>query len=205
MSLAGHELEIKEMYFNEGKPMQEIGDHFGVSREAVRQYLNRHFPGEVGGREFRKQIMAAEREANDAEDLEQRMAEALPCVVCYEPVTRRTGGRGDNRTCQPAHSKLWSSARFLLDPELRKRQRLSIANSILRHKHAHEPSAITWAKKVRDGKPIDSRTYVRSNSGAREAYEEVMRIRSKKCSLCGTHTTEKRAARHHAAHMKGTI
>lgn len=210
MSLPGREdkegtAQVATMYFGEGKSYQEIAEVFGVSREAVRQFLNRRFPDRVGGRTFRQELVAADKAVAEEKDLEKRIAEAPACVVCYEPVTRRTGGRGNNRTCKPEHSDLWSRARFLLDPELRKRQRLSMANSILRHKKSHLPSSIGWAERLVEGEPINTKNYKRANSGARKAFEEVMRIRAKNCSVCGTLDDEKKATKHHLAHMKGKI
>lgn len=180
MSLSDHEQEIATLYFGEGKSYQDIADQFGVSREAVRQFLNRHFPDRVGGRTFRKELRSAEKKATEEALLEARKAGAPECAVCYDPVTRKTGGRGENRTCSAHHSELWSKARFLLNEELRERQRLSMANSILRYHESHLPSAVAWAQKVVNGEPINTRTYVRKESQARQAYEEVMQIRAER-------------------------
>lgn len=171
MGLAEHEGDIARMYFGEGESYQEIADRYGVSKEAVRQFLNRHFPNRVGGRLFRQQLARAEKElAKEAND-------GVSCAVCFGPVTRRTGGRGENRTCSTTHSELWAKARFLLDPVLRERQRLSIARSIIRYPDQHPDSQVRWATKLIEGKPINSKAYSRRDSEAQRAYDEVMRIR----------------------------
>ena len=180
MSLLDHKEDIARMYFVQGKSYQEVADEFGVTREAVRQFLNRQFPDRQRGHAFRQEFRRAERDRAKTEDLKARTVDAPPCVVCYEPVTRRTGGRGTNRTHSPECSELWSKARFLLDEGLREKQRLSMAHSILRYKESHLPSAITWANKVIKKKPINARTYIRRDSEARRAYDEVMRIRAGK-------------------------
>lgn len=179
-SLAEHEKDIAQAYFGEGKSYQEIANEYGKSREAVRQFLNRHFPDRVGGRTFRRELRTAERRKEEEVSRAEREVDAPKCVVCFTPVTRKTGGRGTNRTCSPECSELWSKARFLLDPVLKERQRLSMAKSILRYPQNHVESTVQWAKKVVNGDPIETRTYVRQNSQAREAYEEVLRIRARR-------------------------
>lgn len=179
-ALSEHTDDIERMYFEQGQSYQEIGDKFGRSREAIRQFLNRHFSDKVRGRDFRSQWIAAERAESDAAEERQRVEDAPKCVICFDPVTRRTGGRGDNRTCSPEHSDLWAQARFLLDPVLREKQRQSMAKSILNHPDKHVDSAKRWAEKVRNGETIEARTYVRKDSQARRAYDEVMRIRAEK-------------------------
>lgn len=178
--LADHKDDIAELYFGQGQSYQEIADRYGRSREAVRQFLNRHFPHKVRGREFRRQLVNEERIRVEAEDLEQRKVDAPLCAVCWEPVTRRTGGRGTNRTCKSEHAALWAKARFLLDDDLRKRQRVSMANSILKNRQSHSSSAVAWAQKVVSGLDTETRTYERKDSGARQAYDEVMKIRKKR-------------------------
>ena len=179
-SLSDHKDDIARMYFGEGRSYQEIGDHFGKTREAVRQFLNRHFPGRVGGRTFRQELRNAERKRIEEKDLEIRRAIAPPCIICYKPVTRKTGGRGTNRTCCSEHSELWSKARFLLNPELRDRQRLSMARSIIKYQDFRPSSAVSWANKVVKGESINTRTYAYRDSEARRAYEKVLQIREGK-------------------------
>lgn len=178
--LADHKDEIHDLYFEQGKPMQEIGDKYGKSREAVRQFLNRHYPDRETGREFRSRLRAEERERTATEVEEAKVKDAPPCVICGEPVTRPTGGRGSRRTCSTEHSNLWAKARFLLDPELRERQRQSIARSILKFRQHKKQNEIEWALKVVNGEPINTRTYVMPGSQARKAFDEVMRIRAEK-------------------------
>lgn len=178
--LADHRDEIERLYFEHGESYQEIADRFGKSREAVRQFLNRYFPGRTPGRTFRQGINEQERLDRETAEEEARRAEAEPCVICGDPVVRGIGGRGKHKTCSPEHSRLWASARFLLDPSLREKQRISIAQSTLRYADDRPASAVKWARKVVNGEPINTRTYTIIGSKAQAAYEEVMRIRKEK-------------------------
>jgi len=180
MALSEHKDDIARLYFEEGHSYQEIADQYGVSREAVRQFLNRYFPERKPGREFRSELRAEKREEKSEEEHQERVKDAIPCIICGDPVTRPLGGRGKRKTCSPEHSKLWSKARFLLDDELREAQRHSMARSILKYQDSHLPSAVAWATKIVNGEHINSRTYVMKGSQARLAYEEVMRIRAEK-------------------------
>lgn len=179
--LKTYKKDIHQAYFVEGQSYQQIADRYGKSREAVRQFLNNHFPEEpVKGREFRQQRRQEDREKREAALEEAREKIAPVCVVCYSPVLRKTGGRGPNRTCSPYHSELWSKARFLLDPDLRERQRQSMARSILRYPNLHKPSSVDWAHRVIGGQPVNSGNRTHQDSQARQAYEEVLQIREGK-------------------------
>lgn len=177
--LSDYKDEIEQLYFVERLTYEEIADRYGKSREAVRQFLNRHFPDRVPGREFRRVIAQEEREAKDVES-EPDPTDRPKCVICGDPISSGTGGRGGRKTCSTRHSELWSRARFLLDPVLRERQRQSMARSILRHKKSRQQTSIDWAKKIINGEPINTRTYVMPDSKAQRAYDEVMKIREEK-------------------------
>lgn len=172
--------EIERLYFVDGKTYQEIGDRFERSREAVRQYLNRNFPDREKGTDFRHKIKVESRAKKEDKARRERQINSLPCVICGEPVLRNTGGKGIRRTCSPEHSVLWSRARFLLDDELRERQRLSMARSILKYREDHLPGAISWSLKIINGEPVNSKPQTRKDSKARLAYEEVVQIRANK-------------------------
>jgi hypothetical protein len=70
---ASQDPRVEEMVrlHQEGKTLQEIGDHFSVSRERVRQILKAH--GAPSGREIRARRLAGEREI----DFSKKSAEAL--------------------------------------------------------------------------------------------------------------------------------
>lgn len=172
--------DIEQAYFVEGQSYQEIANRYGKSREAVRQFLKNYFPERSRGREFRQQRRQEDREKRETLAEEAREKAAPLCAVCYSPVLRRTGGRGPNRTCSPHHSELWSKARFLLDPELREKQRQSMARSILRYPNLHKPSSVDWAHRVIRGQPVNSGNRIHQDSQARRAYEEVLQIRKGK-------------------------
>lgn len=205
--LSDHIEAIGKMYFEQGLNYRAIGEHFGKSGEAVRQVLDRHFPDRVGGRAFRKQLLEAEKAAAAEQELEERRADAPPCVVCYGPVLgRRAGAKGKNRTCSPEHAQLWSRARFLLDPGMRAKQRKSMARSTLKYPENHKATSLAWAEKVLADKPVAARNgeYIR-RSASREAYDEVKRIRAKSCKTCRNLKTRGDEIRHHEEHMKGLV
>lgn len=64
------ELKMAEMY-RQGLTLQKIGDHFGVTRERVRQLIGRHgLDGDDGGRQkVRERTLARKRAVDDARDL----------------------------------------------------------------------------------------------------------------------------------------
>ena len=184
MKLSDHREEIAHSYFEEGESYQEIANRYGKSREAVRQFLNKYFPDRVPGVSFRKELNEQKRAVVEAERVAKALERAVPCVVCGDPVLRRTGGQGTKRACSSKHSSLWAKARFLLDEEMGFRQRRSTAKSILKHPRDHSAGKVSWAKKVVAGKASAGRKFAPRDSEARRAYEEVMEIRKAKYDEC---------------------
>lgn len=174
--LSEHIDEIEDLYFVQQLSYQEIADKYGKTREAIRQFLNLHFPKRESGWEFRKTARAQERAVEVAAEDAFILENAPSCVICFKPVLRKTGGSGKNRTCCHEHAVLWSQARFLLDDNQREKQRKSTAKSVLRYSEDHDESERKWARQVLRGAPRQ-RTYARKDSKAFHAYLEVMRIR----------------------------
>lgn len=172
--------EIENMYFGQGLSYQEIANHYGKSREAIRQFLNRHFPERVSGKEFRSKLNQQRR--NHVRQLvAERKAEVKgKCVICYGPVYSNYGGpQAKARTCSPEHAQLWVKARYILDPSSKKRQRISTARSILKNKDKYSEASVRWATRViKDGMP-PKRSYRINSSEASAAYEEILKIRAK--------------------------
>lgn len=172
--------EIERLYFGQGLSYQEIANQYGKSREAIRQFLNRHFPERVSGKEFRSKLNT-QRRSHVQQLINERKAEVKgQCVICGGPVTSNYGGpRAKARTCSPEHAELWVKARYILDPNSKKRQRISTAKSILKNEERYSESATRWAKRVlKDGMP-PKRSYRINNSEASAAYEKVLEIRRK--------------------------
>src|SRR3954469_3788629 len=91
--LRDHKDAIEKMYFRDGASYQEIADTYGKSREAVRQFLNREFDrAPRAGVAFRHEIQKEAKE-QAREELQAALREAAPlCVICGDPVLRKTGG-----------------------------------------------------------------------------------------------------------------
>lgn len=182
-TLKFHEEDLIRLYYVEGKSYQAIGKIYGKSREAIRLALNEARPNRFAGSEFREFWDTVRREQDAAIKKAEFERIAPRCVICGDKVLRKTGGQGRNRTCSPEHSALWTRARFLLDPVLKQRQRISMAHSVLRNREKHATGAVTWAENILAGKlPVnqESPESTQSNSLAQQAYREVMRIRAEK-------------------------
>lgn len=178
--LLDHKDEIEKMYFGQGLSYQEIANHYGKSREAVRQFLNRYFPERISGKEFRSKLNQ-QRRNHVRKLIEERKAEPTgKCVICFGPVFLNYGGpHAKARTCSPEHAQLWVTARYILDPSSRKRQRISTAKSILKNKDRYAEASVRWANRVlKEGMP-PKRSYRINNSKASAAYDEILKIRAK--------------------------
>lgn len=172
--------EIERLYFGQGLSYQEIANQYGKSREAIRQFLNRHFPERISGKEFRSKLNV-QRRSHVQQLISERKAEVKGhCIICGGPVTSNYGGpRAKVRTCSPEHAELWVKARYILDANSKKRQRISTAKSILKNEERYSESAIRWAKRVLDDGMPPKRSYRINNSEASTAYEKVLEIRRK--------------------------
>lgn len=178
--LIDHKDEIEKMYFGQGFSYQEIANHYGKSREAIRQFLNRHFPERISGKEFRAKLNN-QRQTHFRQLMQETRTKVRgQCVICGGNVTTNRGGpHAKARTCSPQHAQLWVKARYILDPNSKKRQRNSTAKSILKHPERYSDSSVRWANRVlNDGMP-PKRKYRINSSEASAAYEEVLRIRAK--------------------------
>lgn len=171
--------EIEKMYFGQGLSYQEIANHYGKSREAIRQFLNRQFPERISGKEFRAKLNN-QRQAHVRQLVKERRSEVKgECIICGGPVFDNYGGpHAKARTCSSEHAQLWVKARYILDPSSKKRQRVSTAKSVLKHPERYSESSVRWANRVlKEGMP-PKRKYRINTSEASAAYEEVMRIRA---------------------------
>lgn len=177
--LIDHIKEISKLYFEEGQSYAEIAQRYGKTREAVRQFLNKNFPDRESGKEFRSKINEERREVAEQE-AERNRKPVGNCVICGIAVFTNYGGpKAKVRTCSSEHAKLWVTARYNLDADFRKRQRISTARSILRHSERYSPASIRWAKKVLEDKMPPRRSYRLRDSQSSEAFEQVMKIRKK--------------------------
>lgn len=177
--LINHIDDISKMYFQDGRSYAEIAQKYGKTREAVRQFLNKNFPGREPGKEFRSKINQERRRVAERE-AERNRRPVGNCVICNKPVFTNYGGpKAKVRTCSPEHAKLWVAARYNLDSDFRRRQRASTARSILKHPEKYKASSVKWAKKVLEDELPPRRSYRLRDSQSSEAFEQVMMIRKK--------------------------
>lgn len=170
--------EIERMYFGQGFSYQEIANHYGKSREAIRQFLNRHFPERMSGKEFRAKLNNQRRTHINQLIQESRNKVTGQCIICGGNVTTNRGGpNAKARTCGPEHAQLWVKARYILDPNSKKRQRISTAKSVLKHPDRYSDSSVRWANRVLNEGMPPKRKYRINSSEASAAYNEVMKIR----------------------------
>lgn len=112
--------------------LQEIGDRFGITREAVRQQLKRWGPSDLAER---KQGVADQQKT--ATLFEQRASTATVCVTCEYWVLRGS----KYKTCSEECARLYFAVRRYLDPKHRFDQGQAMARLRLRK----NPDDI-WAK-----------------------------------------------------------
>jgi len=170
--------EITDLYFMQGWSYRAIGKKFGKSGEAIRQFLNREYPGRPSGKKFRKEVVAAQNKAREEERIKQ-LDSGQKCAVCpnivYKHITEKM--KEKHLTCSTECSRIWSSARYRLDPEIKERHRLSQAKSILKYPENHKDSEIKWAKKLLNGEQIaDRKPRYRNDSKSSQFYERALEI-----------------------------
>jgi hypothetical protein len=151
-----------------GCTLEEIGNHFGLTRERVRQLLAEQ--GVHSSHVERAKKEAVDRRA--AQQYNQVMAlmqNALDnnrkCVVCDSWVIRRPAGqrspRTMNITCSTECGKLWAAARHRLSAEGWKRHRMFVARSILNNPQGKSPSRIAWAIRLLANPDMPANRYMR--------------------------------------------
>lgn len=160
---------------------QDVGDHFGCTREYVRQCLVKHHRHKRWMEKRKawqeKERRAAERERNrsEREALEERRRTAPPCKVCGAKVMRqRQGEAGDYITCSPECAEAWVRIRYAIDEEAHRQHRLIQARTYLRNPSAYNPSQVRWAKKMlSDSPPEPNRRYQVPDSTTTQILKEI--------------------------------
>jgi len=173
--------EVVRLYFDEGWSYQAIADLYGRSREAVRILLNRYNPDREPGVVFRQRLRDEEKKSKKVVQDQVNLREAPPCVVCFNPVTKKAAIASPHKhwTCCHEHAVLWSRARFILDDELWEQQIASTARSILRYPEEHDEGEVAWADRITSGEISPQRRFTRKGSKSQQAFEEVMGIRER--------------------------
>jgi hypothetical protein len=137
--LAGQGERIVALY-RTGATLQEIGDRYGVSREAIRLVLARYGVTRRDGGAHRR---ISERQVNA---LVRRLVNAKPCRVCGYWILRTFNGK--ERTCSPECSRDWRVLRYILDPAFREAHSLAVADWMIRHPEGYPPAQVLHAMKV---------------------------------------------------------
>lgn len=105
-------VEIKRLYVEELKTLDEIGQRFFLTRERVRQILKRDW--DIAGTGVMSQRTEARRLDVLRSELNDRIANAVPCVACGAWVLRKQRGVAKTRTCSTECQMAWwaSEERF---------------------------------------------------------------------------------------------
>lgn len=153
-----------------GETLQEIADEFGVSKERIRQLIQRYLaatgtsPEEI--RRAKKRDRRAATASRDAraiyEELLRRMSAGRHCEICggYNLRDKRT------KTCSTECAALMkTTARYWTSPERHENHRRQVAQSVLRHPDKYSDRTVEHARAVlSDAPPPPNRRYVsRSN------------------------------------------
>ena len=150
----GHLAELERLYVEEGLTLQELGDRYGVTREAVRIRLPR-------GLFAAKTAKRAERRRTQAflSACERALVDNRVCRVCGSWILRR----GTNIiTCSSECSMAWLVVRSLDDPD---EHRQMTARAYLTKPDVYKPSIIAWAKQMLgDDPPPRNRRFFVSGS-----------------------------------------
>lgn len=163
----------------EGQTLQEIGDHFGITRERVRQILAARPQVQAMWRRRREARKAAERDARRQEQaqVQERRLEAYRkankrCLVCLGLVMREAD------TCSQECADLWVAARYRLDADKQEQRRLASIRYILSHQDTSSPTQIRWAKRAKRGL-VQRREFHWADSHATEAMKRIEALRAR--------------------------
>jgi len=150
--------EAARLRVEEHLTLAQIGEHFGVTREAARLMLKRASVDPRVRVRQRQQVRAQEKEAEHA-------AKLHPCAVCRTLTANKI-------TCGGECSKKWPSIRYHLDPSRARRHWQSTARWTLKHPEKNSATKLRWAKKVLEGTAVPNRRFVVPGSAAAVALEQ---------------------------------
>jgi predicted nucleic acid-binding Zn ribbon protein len=132
-----------------GNTLQEIGDQYGLTRERIRQILDRSYGDRV---HFIRQV-------NKESDTRVRAKKsAKTCPVCLREHNRSA------TTCSHRCSELHVLTRYRRDGDYRERHRIFRAKSVRKHKDKYTPDQVRHAEAILDG---TARRYTRARWHAR--------------------------------------
>lgn len=117
--------------------LEAIGAKFGMSRERIRQIVNREGV-------FISDVRARRAEARIAEDEALRQA---VCRVCRRPFRRV----GNTSTCSADCARLRVIGRHYLEPEKAAQGMVNQATTILRRPEKYKAASVRWAERVLAG------------------------------------------------------
>lgn len=132
-----------------GEALTEVAARLGITRERARQIANMYLTP-VQRRELRRAVAKEAKAVIAEKKLARTKAGALPCLVCYAPVTRSHTAK----TCSPTCARLWVRARLQIDPLAKAKWRRAMATSILTNMHGDDPATVAkrkWATRLLSG------------------------------------------------------
>jgi hypothetical protein len=158
--------------------MAEIGRDFGVSRERVRQWLEK-LPPTMRGPAGREKIYWNAARRQMLVTIIERLNEEIVCAVCGGWVIRRRRGprstsEAEFPTCSRECAETIEVARWRVSNDLHERHRRYVARSILNHPEGKSVSKIGWAKAMlSDDPPPPNRRFALPDSNATRVAKRI--------------------------------
>ena len=137
-----HLVELERLYVEEGLTLQQLGDRYGVTREAVRLRL----PSGLSAIRLEKKAVRRTARAFLMR-CHRALVDNRVCPVCGSWVLR---GGETTVTCSSECAEAWPILRSVDDPDSHRRQ---MARTFLAKPGAYKPSAVVWAKKMLEDNP----------------------------------------------------
>lgn len=125
------------------RTLQDVAEHFGVSREYVRQQVQKRAPGMYERRKQAKREESRRRQLTPRQRMMEDNPEAFPCRVCGTPLPT-----GRTAFCCDEHYKVWFGLRYHLDPKMRQTHKKAVAAWAARNPERVSEYHVRHAEKV---------------------------------------------------------
>jgi transcriptional regulator with XRE-family HTH domain len=166
-----------------GDTTREVGDHYGVSGERIRQIVGRVDPRAIPAGAAARAVRRREQEAAATQ---ARLAALGPCRVCLGPMQRV--GLGERTiTCSERCADLWRRVRYHLDERQHETHRRIVARSVLARPDHYGPAKVASAQRYLAERPPPNRRFRIPNTKTAEALAQVEALRRE-------HTTDPKVA-----------
>lgn len=145
---------------NAGETMASIAKDLGLTRERVRQIVNRMDGYDGRGLSPTAKLRQNQRHQRMVQD-RRRRAQTVRCptCLCWHTVLVQM----NRQTCSPACATAWRQARWLLDPERAEQLRVHKAQANVRYQHRVSPVQVDHARQLltaaADGRRVPPNRY----------------------------------------------